>query len=276
MPNPTFSVITVTYNAEATLERSLRSVLSQTYPHVEYILVDGASKDGTLGLIDRYRDGLPGQTSLPEERQTASHRIDHVISEPDKGLYDAMNKGIQAATGDYLCFLNAGDSFHSAETLANIARVMVSASSEVIYGETQLVDQDGKDLGPRRLRAPERLTWKSFRLGMLVCHQAFMVSRQMALEHPYDLTYRFSADQDWCIRIMHDAQELHPDLPVEEVLFNTHLILIDYLNEGMSTRNRKASLKERFAIYRKHYGLLQTLVSHAWFVLRAVLRPDKA
>lgn len=99
-PTPKFSIITVTYNAEAVLEDTIQSVISQTYHHVEYILVDGASKDGTLSIIDRYRD-----------------RITRIVSEPDKGLYDAMNKGIRLATGDYLCFLNAGDSFHEDDTL---------------------------------------------------------------------------------------------------------------------------------------------------------------
>ena len=87
-PTPKFSIITVTYNAEAVLEDTIQSVISQTYHHVEYILVDGASKDGTLSIIDRYRD-----------------RITRIVREPDKGLYDAMNKGIRLATGDYLCFL---------------------------------------------------------------------------------------------------------------------------------------------------------------------------
>lgn len=99
-PTPKFSVITVTYNAEAVLEDTIQSVISQTYRHVEYIIVDGASKDKTLSIIDRYKD-----------------HIAKVTSEPDKGLYDAMNKGIRLATGDYLCFLNAGDSFHEDDTL---------------------------------------------------------------------------------------------------------------------------------------------------------------
>ena len=92
-PTPKFSIITVTYNAEKVLEDTIQSVISQTYHHVEYIIVDGASKDGTLSIIDRYRS-----------------RITTVVSEPDKGLYDAMNKAISLASGDYLCFLNAGRS----------------------------------------------------------------------------------------------------------------------------------------------------------------------
>ena len=98
---PKISVITVTYNAGEVLEDTIQSVISQTYHHVEYILVDGASRDHTMAIANRYRE-----------------RIHKIISEPDKGLYDAMNKGISLATGDYLCFLNAGDSFHEM-TLCN-------------------------------------------------------------------------------------------------------------------------------------------------------------
>lgn len=241
---PKFSVITVTYNAEKVLEDTIQSVITQTYHHVEYIIIDGASKDGTLSVIDKYRD-----------------RISRIVSEPDKGLYDAMNKGIALATGDYLCFLNAGDSFHEDDTLQRMVHsISGNELPDVLYGETALVDAQRHFLRMRRLSAPEVLTWKSFRQGMLVCHQAFFPRR--ALVEPYDLKYRFSSDFDWCIRIMKKADTLH----------NTHLTLIDYLEEGMTTQNRKASLKERFRIMAKHYGLAGTLARHAWFVVRLALK----
>ena len=203
-PTPKFSIITVTYNAEAVLEDTIQSVISQTYHHVEYILVDGASKDGTLSIIDRYRD-----------------RITRIVSEPDKGLYDAMNKGIRLATGDYLCFLNAGDSFHEDDTLQQMVHsISGSELPDVLYGETELVDKEGHFIRMRRLAAPEVLTWRSFKQGMLVCHQAFFAKAYLV--EPYDLQYRFSADFDWCIRVMKKARTLH----------NTHLTLIDYLEEG--------------------------------------------
>lgn len=95
---------------------------------------------------------------------------------------------------------------------------------------------------------------------MLVCHQAFFA--KASLVEPYDLQYRFSADFDWCIRVMKKARTLH----------NTHLTLIDYLEEGMTTQNRQASLRERFRIMARHYGLMSTVAHHAWFVLRAVIK----
>ena len=244
-PTPVFSVITVTYNAAAVLEDTIQSVIAQTYHHVEYIIVDGASKDGTTGIIDRYRD-----------------RIARVVSEPDGGLYDAMNKGIALATGDYLCFLNAGDSFHEDDTLQQIVHSLAPHDTlpGVIYGETDLVDCEGHFVRKRRLSAPEVLTWKSFRQGMLVCHQAFFARRDLV--EPYDLRYRFSADFDWCIRVMKKAHVLH----------NAHLVVIDYLDEGLTTANRRASLLERFRIMCRHYGVLSTVLHHAWFVVRLLLK----
>ena len=182
-PTPKFSIITVTYNAEAVLEDTIQSVISQTYHHVEYILVDGASKDGTLSIIDRYRD-----------------RITRIVSEPDKGLYDAMNKGIRLATGDYLCFLNAGDSFHEDDTLQQMVRsISGNELPDVLYGETELVDKEGHFIRMRRLAAPEVLTWRSFKQGMLVCHRllcqsfpcrtlrpAIPLLRRLRLVHPGD------------------------------------------------------------------------------------------
>lgn len=242
--HPKFSIITVTYNAAKVLEDTIQSVVTQTYKNVEYIIVDGGSTDGTITIINKYKE-----------------HISQIVSEPDKGLYDAMNKGIKLATGDYLCFLNAGDEFHEDDTL----QLMVHSITEtllpdVLYGETDIVDSEGHFLHKRRLSAPQTLTWKSFKKGMLVCHQAFFARRDLV--EPYDLQYRFSADFDWCIRIMKKAKVLH----------NTHLTLIDYMNEGMTTRHHKASLKERFRIMAKHYGIISTLMHHAWFVLRLLYK----
>jgi glycosyltransferase involved in cell wall biosynthesis len=241
------SVITVTYNAEHTLERTLKSVRKQTYPAIEHIIVDGNSNDGTVALIHRYEN----------------ERLKW-ISEPDKGLYDAMNKGIKMATGDYLCFLNAGDTFYDTDTVQKIfASSDEGHSPDMLYGETAIVDDNGRFLHMRRLQAPKNLTWKSFKHGMVVCHQAFIVKRELV--EPYDLSYRFSADFDWCIRMMKKAKNI----------YNTDLILVNYLNTGMTTANRKASLRERYRIMEKHYGKVSTFLYHIWFVIRAIIKPEK-
>ncbi len=244
---PRFSIITVTYNAATHLEETIRSVASQTYPEIEYIVVDGASRDSTPEIIEKYRQ-----------------HIQTFISEPDKGIYYAMNKGLSLATGDYLCFLNAGDTFHAPETLRQmVASLPEEEWPDILYGETALVDEQRNFLRMRRLSAPKYLTWKSFRQGMVVCHQAFFPRRTLAPE--YDTKFRYSADFDWCIRIMKQAKSLH----------NTHLTLIDYLHEGMTTAHRKASLVERFHIMCTYYGILSTLWFHFWFVIRLITKPGQ-
>lgn len=243
--HPKFSIITVTYNAAAVIEDTLQSVITQTYKNIEYIIVDGASTDRTMEIIGRYRK-----------------HIHTVVSEPDRGLYDAMNKGIRLATGDYVCFLNAGDELHEDDTLQLIVHSLTGLTGlpDVIYGRTAIVDEEGHFLRMRRLEPPENLTWHSFRQGMLVCHQAFFARRDHAV--PYDLRYRFSADFDWCIRVMKQSAVLH----------NTRLTLIDYLNKGMTTRNHRASLTERLRIMCRHYGYVQTILLHLKFALRLLYK----
>ena len=242
-----FTVITVTYNAEQTLMRTIKSVQEQTYPHIEHIIVDGESSDGTLDLIKKHKTE---QTKW--------------ISEKDNGIYDAMNKATEMATGNYICYLNAGDAFYEKDTVAKIISTAQQFQlPDILYGETVVVNNDGDFLYNRRLKAPESLNWKSFKQGMLVCHQAFIIKR--SIFEPYDLTYRFSADVDWCIRLMKKSKSI----------VNTHLIMIKYLNEGVTTANRKASLKERYQIMTKHYGTISTLMHHAWFMVRAILKPEK-
>ena len=238
---PLFSIITVTYNAEKWIERTLLSVLSQTYPNIEYIVIDGASKDGTMEIAGRYASGI---TCLK--------------SEPDKGIYDAMNKGIQQATGDYIWFLNAGDALHNADTVYRIVQRIEKRGilPDVIYGETSIVDAEGRSMGLRRLKAPNRLTWKSFRMGMLVCHQSFIAKREKA--PLFDLNYRLVADYDWCIQCLKRADSIH----------NSRRVLSDFLEQGMSSVHRKDSLKERYTVMCKYYGKIPTLLLHGWFAVR--------
>lgn len=235
-----FSIITITYNAEINLEATIQSVLSQTYANIEYIIIDGNSSDGTTAIIKKYED-----------------KIAYWISEPDNGLYHAMNKGLQAATGDYIWFLNAGDVLKNKNIVSELANIPNENNMpDILYGETDLIDSKGNLMGGRRLRAPENLTWKSFRMGMLVSHQAFIAKRNIA--STYDLHYHFSADFDWCIRCMQKAK----------TIVNSHLCLVNYLYEGLTTSNRKESLKERYEIMCKYYGTFATTMYHIWFAIR--------
>lgn len=254
-----FTIVTCTYNAEAVLQRTLDSVMKQTYCNIEHLIIDGVSKDKTLTMVKAYQH----KNDVGE----SAHEI-LVFSEPDKGLYDAMNKGIDRATGDYLIFLNAGDVFSSEDTL-EFVEGCVGEGEElpgVLYGDTDIVNMDGHFLRHRRLTPPKRLSWRSFMWGMLVCHQSFYARADIAKGIHYNLDYRFSADVDWCIRIMREAACRH--LPLR----NVNAVINNYLDGGMSVQNHKASLKERFQVMRSHYGLLTTLFVHAWFAVRSVLK----
>ena len=254
-----FSIITCTYNAESVLQRTLDSVLEQTYSHVEHIIVDGASTDATLNMVEAYKQKSDAEDWCHEVR---------VKSEPDRGLYDAMNKGIQRATGQYVLFLNAGDTFPSADTLELVAESVGEGEEPpaVLYGDTDVVDDEGRFLRHRRLSPPRRLTWRSFMKGMLVCHQAFYARTDLAKVTPYDLHYRFSADVDWCIRIMRLARRRR--LPMR----NVGAVVVNFLDGGMTTTNHRASLKERFHVMAHHYGFVPTVLMHAWFVIRSLVK----
>ena len=249
------SVVTITYNAEAVLQRTLDSVLSQSYPYVEHLIIDGASKDETLALAEQYRE--------ESTEKAASHEV-VIQSEPDHGIYDAMNKGLQKATGDYVLFLNAGDTLPATDTL-ELVMDKAGDGVGVLYGNTDVVDGEGNFLYHRRLQPPERLSWRSFRQGMLVCHQAFYARTEIAQNNPYDLQYRFSADVDWCIRVMKEAERRGLQL------VNLHTVVANYLEEGATTKNHKASLRERYLVMQRHYGVVQTFLLHCWFVVRAVI-----
>ena len=242
--NPLFTIITVTYNAASTLPSTLASVKEQTCRLYEYLLIDGASDDGTVELAQA--SGIPSMT---------------IISEKDRGIYDAMNKGLGIAKGDYVIFLNAGDSFHSPKILETIAdAVMDDDYPGIVYGQTQIVDINRKRIGDRHLTSPSVLTLDSFKNGMVVCHQAFIVLRKLV--DNFDTRYKFSADYEWCIRCL---QRTHRNLYIDK-------ILIDYLAEGVTTANHAASLWERFRIMCHYYGVFPTILRHIGFFIRNLRR----
>ncbi|MDE5608701.1 MAG: glycosyltransferase [Muribaculaceae bacterium] len=243
---PLFSIITVTYNAATTIEPTLKSVAEQTCIDYEHLIIDGKSVDTTLLTVEKYT------------RQQLT-----VISEKDNSIYDAMNKGLAMAKGQYVIFMNAGDTFHAPETLAMMAKAAEQCPG-IIYGQTEIVrGADRIPVGARHLKAPKHLTMKSFKDGMLVCHQAMAVRRDIT--SPYDLRYRFSADFDWAIRCLKASDK------------NCYLdiVIADYLEEGTTTRNHRASLKERYNIMCRYYGTIPTIARHIKFAFRDLKRKIK-
>lgn len=231
MAQPLLTIVTITYNAATTLERTMASVAKQDYQKIEYIIVDGLSTDGTMDIVHRYEP-----------------IVARWISERDEGLYDAMNKGLAMATGDYIWFLNAGDELPETDTVSRMFETYDDA--DIYYGDTVMTDMEGNIIGERRLTPPESLNWKSFKDGMLVSHQSFVP--RLTLCRQYDTRYRFSADFDWCIDIMKKGKEI----------VNTHMVLSRFLDGGITKHNIVPGLKERFRIMVHHYGIICTTLHH--------------
>jgi len=246
MTLPKLTVITVVFNNVQHIERTLLSVINQTYSNIEYIVVDGGSTDGTTTVIQQY-----------------AHRISRWISEPDQGIYDAMNKGLAMATGDYVLFMNSGDEIYDAHTVEEVFATAPGAA--IYYGETEMYDANWESLGLRRHGIPEQFTWRSFRYGMNISHQAIYI--RLSITRPYDLRYKLSADIDWIIRAAKkvDASEI----------VNTKRLVAKYLVGGMSKKRHWESLQERFLIFTEHYGFIPNILNHlviaanlVWYYLR--------
>lgn len=233
---PKLSVITIVYNNVKDIERTILSVLNQTYPNIEYILIDGASADGTKDIIYKYKS-----------------RLAQFISEPDKGIYDAMNKGLSLATGDYVLFMNSGDEIYAPVTVAEVFDT--AAAADIYYGETEMFNEQWESLGQRRHHSPENFDWQSFKYGMSISHQAIYVKRSLA--EPFNLEYKYSSDIDWIIRAAKNASSI----------VNTHSYVAKYLVGGVSKKKHLASLKERFKIFTKYYGLVPNLINHIFIAI---------
>lgn len=241
---PKISIITICYNAAATIEKTLQSVAAQDYPHIEYLIIDGKSTDNTLAIVEQYQE-----------------QVTKVVSEPDQGIYDAMNKGLAHATGEYIWYVHADDQIHAPDTLSNI--MADHQNEDFIYGKALLVNEKGEERSLETRKPHPKastLTWKTMKQGMAISHQAMLVRRTLAPQ--YDLQYRYVADFDWLIRVLKKSQTVR----------DTGIYWCRFAEGGISTQHRNASLKERFAILKKHFGLVPTLWQHALITLKALKR----
>jgi glycosyltransferase involved in cell wall biosynthesis len=240
---PKISIITVVYNGADVLEGTIKSVLAQTYPNIEYLIIDGKSKDTTLAIIEKYAPQLAFWSS-----------------ESDKGLYNAMNKGLRRATGDFVWFMNAGDHIATPETVANIV-ACCTETTDVLFGEVTIVDGLRKPLGTRSAlstqKLPERLTWQSLRFGMVVSHQGFLPRRSIAPEYMHG---NLAADIDWVIVCLKRAR----------TITHTHLTIADFQTGGISSQRHQQSLGDRFEVLSQHFGYIPTVFAHIYITFRAV------
>lgn len=246
MNEPLISIITVTYNAGRYLERTLRSIVAQgdALADVEYLIIDGASTDNTLDLVRQYES-----------------YVTRWVSEPDRGLYDAMNKGQRLAQGRYVWFMNAGDELYDAHTLSQLLDRIRQSEADVYYSDALYVRADGgRPVGLRSVvtphTLPRNLTWHDLALGMKVCHQAFVACRAIAPSYPTD---NLSADLDWEIRCLKAANRIE----------YVNVVLCKYLVGGLSVQQHRRSLTDRFKVLVRHFGFFRTLLNHGRILRRS-------
>ena len=183
------SLITVTFNSSGTLRDTIESVLSQTYPDIEYIIVDGASKDNTIDTIQEYKPRFSGRL--------------HWVSEPDKGLYDAMNKGIRMATGDVVGIINSDDFYHRTDIIAKVVETFKNKDVQAIYGDVRFVNPNNLDKTVRYYSS-NNFSPNRFRYGFMPAHPTFFTYRKYFEEFGYYKTdYKIAADYELLIRFLY-------------------------------------------------------------------------
>ncbi|WP_246275903.1 glycosyltransferase family 2 protein [Methanolobus zinderi] len=222
-------MITACFNSEQFIEETIQSVLDQSYPDIEYIIVDGRSSDGTMEIVKRYEDS-----------------ISKIISEPDEGVYDAMNKGIQNSTGDIIYFLNSGDHLHSKDTISNVIEMFSDDSVVTVYGNVRMIGQDGQKKNVRGCR----VTLNSL-LYRRICHQALFVRKELFDELGlFSLELKLSADHEFIVR----AFKKYP-----HGLIYMDKTLAEYRDDGMSCRQMTRTKIEDLGIIAKNYDRIHHL-----------------
>ena len=182
------SIITTCFNREATIRGAIESVLEQDYPYIEYIVVDGTSKDNSLAVINEYRNG-----------------IDTIISEPDKGMYEAINKGIRAATGDIIGLIHSDDFLFSPHTISEIVQAFETQQADLIYGNGVFVNYDNTNQMIRNWTSGT-YNKKKVKNGWLPLHPTVYIKKTvMERLGLYDESYKIAADSDLLVRYLYKA-----------------------------------------------------------------------
>lgn len=213
------SIITVTFNSDATLRDTIQSVLTQSYPNIEYIIVDGASKDNTIDIIKEYESNFNGRMRW--------------ISERDKGLYDAMNKGIRMATGDIIGIINSDDFYHQIDVIAKVVEAFQDRTIQAVYGDVRFVNPDNLSKTVRYYSS-KNFSPSLFRYGFMPAHPTFFTYRKFFDEFGYYKTdYRIAADYELLIRFLHTHHLKAEYLPLDFMKMRTG---------GASTASIKSNL----------------------------------
>ncbi len=222
--SPKITVVTVCYNAESIIEDTILSVINQSYKNIEYIIIDGNSTDNTLNIINQYKSS-----------------ISTLVSEPDKGIYDAMNKGLRLATGEWISFINTGDKFYNNNVLEDI----FSHSKDqlnIIYGDTEFIRNNG-----RKIEKSFEPTW--IRRNMPTCHQSFFVRTTLAKNIGFDTRYKYASDYNMIYNIFQKTGiDSVQHVPIVVSTYNAR--------EGSSMMYPNAVFKETLVIRKKSLNLI--------------------
>lgn len=221
---PLISIVTVVYNGEKHLEQTIKSVLEQGYNNVEYIIIDGGSTDRTLEIIKKYEDA-----------------IDYWVSEPDSGIYDAMNKGSSLCSGDYVAFLNADD-WYNPDTIDLVSQAIKEKNNDYICGDVNIIDS----VGSRHIMTMD-VNIERYKTHMPMGHPALFIKRSCLLQLAFDNSFKIIADYDLVIRMIENKFSYT----------YTQKPLTNFRNGGISTEQRQ--LKEHFLLYYKHFGLFHAI-----------------
>lgn len=214
-----FSLVSVTFNSDATLNDTIESILNQSFPNLEYIVVDGLSKDNTVNVIKEYEPRFNGRLKW--------------ISEKDKGLYDAMNKGIRMATGDIVGIINSDDFYHRTDILAKVADAFQDGTVQAVYGDVRFVNPDNLDKTVRYYSS-KKFSPNLFRYGFMPAHPTFFTYRKYFDEFGYYKTdYRIAADYELLIRFLYTHHLNAKYLPLDFMKMRTG---------GTSTASFKSNL----------------------------------
>lgn len=239
MRPPKVSVITINYNMAAELEATIRSVTDQSYLPLEYIVIDGGSSDGSVDVVHQH-----------------AARIARWVSEPDRGVYDAMNKGAAAASGEWVIFMNAGDRFHDAQVVADVFSV-ARDDADILYGDVVRRAVDGSD---RLVRArPDTLP-----LHMPTSHQSIFTRRSLLLAHPFASDFPISADHEFLLWAQGQGARLR----------RVSRTIAIFTRGGLSDRRRAQALGQLRAMLKRHGRFSPSVaVRYYLFGLRALAGP---
>lgn len=221
-----FTIITVCYNAQPDIGKTIESVLKQTYTDFQYIIKDGQSTDNTL--------------QIAEEMVGKDTRV-IIDSSKDTGIYHAMNQAIQMAEGEYLFFLNAGDYFHDAVTLAKMADQIEETRADVVYGDICFEKKDSTWI--KKYRNAYRHKW-IYLLGDCICHQAMFAKKELFEEKLFDIKYKICADRDWQLYYLRKKAHFEP----------LGIVVADVPVDGFSLQNVDVFEKETEECLKEHYS----------------------